>query len=80
MEVSMGNEMEGEIIFDFRSDKQGLSAEVVVYKSVEGKREKITTVTLEDIRDLGMVIPHTLYIFTRETPKKVPPMTFKEDR
>ena len=55
MEVKMGKREEEQIVFNFRSDERGISAEMHVYKVREGKREHIAVVTVGDIRNLARI-------------------------
>ena len=60
MEVRMGD-VNGEIVFEFRSDERSNESKVKVYKVRRGKLELITTVTVADIWSLARIFdwcPH----------------------
>ena len=52
----MGTIAGGEIVFEFRSDKRGVSAEVQVFKvNVDKRLDQIATITVGDIRNLARI-------------------------
>ena len=71
MEVRMGD-VNGEIVFEFRSDEHGNESKVKVYKVRKGKLELITTVTVADIWSLARIFdwrPHYQDFQTRIVPE-----------